>query len=315
MPGNRHHYPKTPFPKGRPEKIMSRPNTAATTPTPPPLSETQETAVLLLSKHLLLPLDDLLAITGTLFGNEPSRQTVANCLKRHQVADIRDRQFKKADGTRTTRKTFNTYDPGLFHLNVETLPEIGGERVPVHLFVAIDRATRWACFKLLDEKSARSATTFLHHLQERAPFRIRQILTNDGPPFSANDANDERTESPFPRACAQLDIEQRFLPDQQRTGHRPDDHQRRLRELLALAGLDDRESLNRALNRFERAYNETIRQTSLKHITPAQALDDWKKRKPELFKKKVYRLTGRDVAIIAFLWFGTCLFFASMAVK
>ncbi len=36
-------------------------------------------------------------------------------------------------------------------------------------------------------------------------------------------------------------------------------------------------------------------QRALGHLSPVQALQDWQGRCPELFKKKVYNLTGLDV--------------------
>ena len=43
-----------------------------------------------------------------------------------------------------------------------------------------------------------------------------------------------------------------------------------------------------------RLYNHQIPQRALGHIAPVQALQDWQEKRPELFKKKVYNLTGLD---------------------
>ncbi len=43
-----------------------------------------------------------------------------------------------------------------------------------------------------------------------------------------------------------------------------------------------------------RRYNHHIPQRALGHIAPVQALQDWQEKRPELFKKKVYNLTGLD---------------------
>ncbi len=43
-----------------------------------------------------------------------------------------------------------------------------------------------------------------------------------------------------------------------------------------------------------RLYNHQIPQKALGHISPVEALKDWQKQRPELFKKKVYNLTGLD---------------------
>ncbi len=57
---------------------------------------------------------------------------------------------------------------------------------------------------------------------------------------------------------------------------------------------DAAQSLADTLSRLVRLYNHQIRQRALGHIAPVQALQDWQKRCPELFKKKVYNLTGLD---------------------
>ena len=34
------------------------------------------------------------------------------------------------------------------------------------------------------------------------------------------------------------------------------------------------------------------------HLSPVQALKDWQEKRPELFKKKVYNLTGLDTPVV-----------------
>ena len=41
--------------------------------------------------------------------------------------------------------------------------------------------------------------------------------------------------------------------------------------------------------------NYHVPQKNIGHITPIQALKDWHKKQPELFKKKIYDLSGLDV--------------------
>jgi hypothetical protein len=42
------------------------------------------------------------------------------------------------------------------------------------------------------------------------------------------------------------------------------------------------------------AYNHRIPQRALNHLSPVQALKQWRDRKPELFVKRVYEQTGLD---------------------
>lgn len=42
------------------------------------------------------------------------------------------------------------------------------------------------------------------------------------------------------------------------------------------------------LERYVKTYNQQIPQRALNHLSPVQALKEWQKKKPELFKKRVY---------------------------
>lgn len=47
--------------------------------------------------------------------------------------------------------------------------------------------------------------------------------------------------------------------------------------------------------RYAHLYNHQIPQRSLGHVAPVEALKRWQRERPELFKKRVYNLTGRDM--------------------
>ncbi len=52
--------------------------------------------------------------------------------------------------------------------------------------------------------------------------------------------------------------------------------------------------LEQTLLQYAKVYNHQIPQKALGHISPIQALKNWQKKHPELFKKRVYNLTGLD---------------------
>jgi len=68
----------------------------------------------------------------------------------------------------------------------------------------------------------------------------------------------------------------------------------RISAVLATTRFDSAQSLADTLGRYVRLYNHQIPQRALGHLSPVQALRDWQERCPELFKKKVYNLTGLD---------------------
>ena len=54
------------------------------------------------------------------------------------------------------------------------------------------------------------------------------------------------------------------------------------------------EELEQTLVRYVWLYNQQLPQSVLGSRTPLQAMKDWHKLKPELFKKNPYQLPGRD---------------------
>ena len=53
--------------------------------------------------------------------------------------------------------------------------------------------------------------------------------------------------------------------------------------------------LKQVLTNYLTIYNHHIPQKSLGHTTPIEALKAWQQQKPQLFKKRVYHLTGSDI--------------------
>ncbi len=52
--------------------------------------------------------------------------------------------------------------------------------------------------------------------------------------------------------------------------------------------------LEATLMRYMAIYNERIPQRALNHLTPVQALQEWQKKKPELFSNPAYNHAGLD---------------------
>ncbi|MBF0367823.1 MAG: hypothetical protein HQL52_00040 [Magnetococcales bacterium] len=279
------------------------------------LTPPQETALIVLSKNLLLPLDDLVAVCNRIFNRDFSRQAIANYLKLQNIADFRDVQFKEANGAQTTRKMFKKCDPGFIYLNVEPLPPVEDGEGVSFLFVGIDRATRWVYMTVFQEKRPEDGIAFLQILKKAAPFRISHVLTENSEAFCqpASAEAPAQTEHPFYQACGRLNIDQRIIDSAPTDESGLALQNERISVLLKEAGIGSRKALYQALDRFEVLYNGEITQSNLGHLTPAQTIEMWKQKKPRLFKKSLYAITTRDIIIIATLWFGTCIFFASLS--
>jgi len=168
------------------------------------LSPAQEAVVVALRQTLLLPLDDLLAVTREFVNPQVSRSGLDRCLRRHGVSDL-TALLPQEETAKAPVKTFKDDAPGFVHVDVKYLPQMPEEDSRRYLFAAIDRATRWVYVEILPEKSAAHAQGFLERLLKAAPFKIAKLLTDNGKEFTDRFcATGERTPTgnhPFDRLC------------------------------------------------------------------------------------------------------------------
>jgi transposase InsO family protein len=188
------------------EDASHRPHTLHTTLTP-----AQEAIVVYLRQQLLVPLDDLLAVTREFLNPSVSRSGLDRCLRRHGVANLKALPPTPAA---IPHKPFKAYAPGFLHVDVKYLPAIQGE-ARQFLFVAIDRATRWVYVALKPNRTAPSAKAFLKAVIAAAPFRIQKCLTDNGSEFTDRflvKAKQPTGTHVFDQACAEHTIEHRLIP-------------------------------------------------------------------------------------------------------
>jgi transposase InsO family protein len=270
-----------------------RPHRLHTTLTP-----AQELVVIELRRTLLLPLDDLLAVTREFLHPDVSRSGLDRCLRRHGVSNLQALIPPPAAGEAPT-KTFKDYAPGFVHVDIKYLPQMPDEDAHRYLFVAIDRASRWVYVEMLDAKSAANAAGFLQRLVDKAPFQVQKVLTDNGKEFTdrfcVTGERDPTGRHRFDRICDRHGIEHRLIkPRHPQTNGMVERFNGRISEVLATTRFDSAQSLEETLSRYVRLYNHQIPQRALGHISPVQALKEWQEKCPELFKKKVYNLTGLD---------------------
>ena len=105
------------------------------------LTPAQEGVAVELRKTLLVSLDDLLAVVREFLNPNVSRSGLDRCLRKHGVGSLRHR---KAKDDKPKHSGFKAYEPGYIHIDVKYLPQMANETSRGYLFVAIDRASRWA---------------------------------------------------------------------------------------------------------------------------------------------------------------------------
>ena len=134
------------------------------------LTPEQEAMVVAFRRHTLLPLDDCLyALQPTIPGL--TRSGLHRCLVRHGIS-----RLPPAGGGGTVGKRFKAYPLGYFHLDIA---EVRTEQGKLHLFVAIDRTSKFAFARLHEKATRRVAADFLHALVEAVPYRIHTVLTDN----------------------------------------------------------------------------------------------------------------------------------------
>jgi len=268
------------------------------------LNQGQEAVVVELRKTLLLPLDDLLAVTREFICADVSRSGLDRLLRRHRVSNLNEMKRQRlaeeqGAGEKTKKKSFKDYEPGFIHIDIKYLPQMKDEESRKYLLVAIDRATRWVYLEVVKDKRAKTAAAFLNRLVEKAPFKINRILTDNGKEFTDRFINNGEREPtgdhPFDRQCSAHHIEHRLIkPCHPQTNGMVERFNGRISDILKTTRFDSAEDLRQTMERYMRIYNHHIPQKALGHIVPIQALKDWQAKKQDLFKKRVYDLSGLD---------------------
>ena len=281
------------------EDLSHRPDTLRTTLTP-----VQEAIVVELRTTLLLPTDDLLAVTREFINPDVSRAGLGRCLRRHGVSQLSDLVAKEVDEP-AKKKTFKDYEPGFIHIDIKYLPQMPDEDARRYLFVAIDRATRWVFMEIYSDQTDSSSVDFLTKVRSACPVKIVKLLTDNGSQFTdrftsrKKDIDGNRVPTGkhvFDRLCKQFDIDHRLIPPRRpQTNGMVERFNGRIAEIVQQTRFASAAELESTLRGYLRIYNNSIPQRALKHLTPVQALKDWQQKKPELFLKRVYNHAGLDI--------------------
>ena len=260
------------------------------------LTPDQEVVVVHLRRSLLLPLDDLLAVTREFLCATVSRSGLDRCLRRHGVGSLHALRPKEPQHS---HKAFKSYEPGYLHMDVKYLPQMQGEPKRSYLFVAIDRATRWVFVRIYANKRAASAKAFLNALYKACPLHITKVLTDNGKEFTdrlfANRERQATGNHEFDRLCQELGIEHRLTkPRTPQTNGMVERFNGRIADVLKTHRFNDAEDMGQTLMRYVSLYNHDLPQSALHSKTPMQTMKQWYQTHPHLFKKRPYDRPGCD---------------------
>ncbi len=135
------------------------------------LSIEKEAIIVAFRRHTLLPLDDCLyALQATV--PHLTRSALHRCLQRHGIS-----RLPETVGDKPAKKRFKTYPIGYFHIDIAEVRTAEGK---IHLYVAIDRTSKFAFVQLARKTGRTSASAFLVALIAAVPYKIHTVLTDNG---------------------------------------------------------------------------------------------------------------------------------------
>ncbi len=259
------------------------------------LSLEQESVVVAFRRHTLLPLDDCLyALQPTI--PQLTRSSLHRCLQRRGISRLPD-----VDGDKPKRSRFKAYPIGYFHIDIA---QVSTEQGKLHLFVAIDRTSKFAFVQLHEKATQRIAAAFLHELVAAVPYTIHTVLTDNGIQFTDNRPVDEEAEAKaaaywatqdgprlyrwhsFEWACEQTRIEHRLTkPRCPWTNGQVERMNRTIKDATVKRyHYASHDELRQHLQLFVDAYNYGRRLKTLRGLTPYEFICQTWTKEPERFR-------------------------------
>ncbi len=215
-------------------------------------------------RHTLLPLDDCLyALQASI--PHLTRSALHRCFQRHEISRLPD-----MEGDKPKRQRFKRYPIGFFHIDIAEVQTAEGKR---HLFVAIDRTSKFAVTQLVGKADRKTAWEFLEHLLSLIPYRIHTILTDNGIQFADQPRNRNMAWSRpmrFDMICEAHGIEHRLTkPNHPWTNGQVERMNRTIKDATVKRfHYDSHEQLRTHLSDFRAAYHFGRRLKTLSGLTP-----------------------------------------------
>lgn len=254
------------------------------------LSAEEEALAVAFRKHTLLPLDDCLyALQATI--PHLTRSSLHRLLQRHDIS-----RLPAIESEMGRRKAFKRYPIGYFHIDIA---EVRTEEGKLHLFVAIDRTSKFAFAQLHDTANRNTATAFLKGLIAVVPYKIHTVLTDNGIQFCDLPKNRSGPTARwrahvFDLLCRDHEIEHRLTkPNHPWTNGQVERMNRTLKEATVRRyHYGSHDQLRQHLATFLDAYNFAKRLKTLKGLTPFEAIYKAWTKEPDRFKSDPNHLTS-----------------------
>jgi hypothetical protein len=134
------------------------------------LSVEEEAVIVAFRRYTLLPLDDCLYALQPTIPNL-TRSSLHRCLQRHGIGRLPD-----VGDDKPAKRKFKSYPIGYFHIDIA---EVRTEQGKLHMFVAIDRTSKFAFVELHEKATTAVSRDFLLRLIAAVPYKIHTVLTDN----------------------------------------------------------------------------------------------------------------------------------------
>lgn len=254
------------------------------------LTAEEEAAVVAFRKHTLLPLDDCLyALQATI--PHLTRSSLHRCFQRHGIS-----RLPEIAGDKPAKQPFKRYPIGYFHIDIAEVRTGEGK---LHLFVAVDRTSKFAFAQLNEAANVKTAAAFLEALIEAVPYTIHTVLTDNGVQFCDMPQNRSGPTARyrlhmFDRVCRENQIEHRLTkPKHPWTNGQVERMNRTLKDATVRRyHYETHRQLRDHLGAFLDAYNFAKRLKTLRGLTPYEHICKAWADQPDRFRYDPTHLTS-----------------------
>ena len=244
-------------------------------------------------RHTLLPLDDCLyALQATV--PHLTRSSLHRCLQRHGISRLPD-----VDGDKPANRKFKAYAIGYFHVDIAEVRTAEGK---LHLFVAIDRTSKFAFVQLVKTANMVTSCGFLEALVAAVSYKIHMVLTDNGIQFADLPKNRSGPTArfrghPFDRSCRKFGIEHRLTkPKHPSTNGQGERMNRTIKDATVKRfHYDTHDQFTSHLADFVCAYNYAQRLKTLRGLTLYEAICRAWTNEPGRFNiDPIHQMQGRN---------------------